>query len=319
MPTRPPSPPSAEDLRAVLVRALEKVPAWRNRIPLHEWEDLVQNAIVRVLEHDGAIAPESCEAWLRRALHHEVLHSLRDAARRRKHAPALQAHLRDAGSPFPPPDAASTSRELLEAVSWLLSQVEPDRREAASQCIRRALGDDAIGLDAIAVELDLERGTLGSQWARSKTDMAAAVRREHARPRGRSKLAALFGTLAALWVWLLDRGRCATAVLVAPSAARRPSDASGRDRGRLLLVAAAGGLLCVTVLSLSAPRRVHPDAGSWNAGGSAGDGREVPEPVLGGEGPRAASSPAALCAGGLKRLEDKWADRRCLLSGIRSR
>lgn len=208
--------PSPAALRAFLAEVRANPEPWRNGIPRHLFADLLHNAFVRVLEHQDEIAPESREAYLRTALLHEKLHSIEREASREAHAPDVEALLRARGSALPPPDATVSRQELREAVVCLLEQVEPDRRAVVGWCLWRALQDDPVTLDELARMLEIERGTLGSQWARGKEDMAAACRREHAKPRGKSKLAALLSTLAAVWLWLGGRGRAWAGALTRP-------------------------------------------------------------------------------------------------------
>lgn len=171
-------------------------------------EDAVQNALLKLLTAQGDLRPQSRRSWLRASLLHEKLHLHEEAATREKHAAEIEAHLREQAALLPLADAGCLLREVLAAVSWLLDQVQhPERRTVASWCIWRSLFAEQVGFDALAEELGIPRGTFATHWDRAKDDMRAALERERAKSRGRSKLAALFAALAAVWFWLVARGR----------------------------------------------------------------------------------------------------------------
>lgn len=198
--------PPPDDITAFIAGVLSHLRRWTKLagVRTSDAEDLLQDALVRLLEHEDDIQPQSRASWLRTALLHERLHFWSDEAVRRKHAAPLAAHLFEQGSQLPSPDAESARRELFEAVGCLLEYVAPRRRAVAGWCIWRILVDDEVGLDVLAQELEIERGTLGSQWDRAKEDMREGLRRERAKRHGRSKAAALFMSFTVVWLWLLE-------------------------------------------------------------------------------------------------------------------
>jgi len=198
-----------EELQAFVNEVLKPSSRWRKLgLPPADADDILQRALVRLLEHRDVIEKGSYPGWFRSVLRHEILTSLRRALCRELLAPSLEAHAhfdaiqRGPSSPFPSPDSQSLLLDVLVAADWLVQQVSPGRRAVAEQCLQRILADGELwGIADIAAGLGLSPGTVGSQWARAKEEMSAALARERHKS-GKSPLAALFGFLAGLWLWL---------------------------------------------------------------------------------------------------------------------
>lgn len=231
-----------DDVGDFIREVLSHLRLWtkRARVPKQDAADLVHNALVRLLEHLETVEPRARASYLRTALHHETLHYWAEEAKRRERAPLVEAHLGERDAPFPAADAETVRRELFEGLASLLEYVAPGRRTVAAWCLWASLLEGEVGLDALAEELGIERGTLGSQWARAKVEIREGLRREGAKRRGRSKAAALFLALALAWLWLVARGRRAAASLAA-ALPRLPSAAGGPCRALVAKVHTAAG------------------------------------------------------------------------------
>lgn len=179
-------------------RALPRPDRWARglRVPLHDAEDIVQDALVALLEEQGS-PPESRLDWLWQTARLRKLRLFRARARAAAYQPRIEAHLRELSAPGREPDGEMERRERLLSVLWILDQVKPARREVAR---RHLLHEES--LEEIAASLDLAIGTVKSRWERAKDDMRAAVERERAKDGNLFKVSAVAALLSAIWLWI---------------------------------------------------------------------------------------------------------------------
>lgn len=127
-------------------------------------------------------------AWFWETARRRRCRLLRSNARARRHEPELLLLGQQQQAPFPSPDAGIERRELERAVEQVLARVKPSRRGVAE--LRLA----GYSESEVAARLNKPVGTVRSMWARAREDAGA-------------HWAALLAALAALWLWLLRRGR----------------------------------------------------------------------------------------------------------------
>lgn len=219
-----------DDLGAFAGEVLRDPRRWSRqlRVPQHDTEDLLHDALVRLVEHAHAIDPAARWSWFSSTLQNRKLGLVRDRARARAHEPALEAHLRAQPPPFPPPDAEIP--DLAAAARWLIEQVHPSRRDVARRHLR-----DMRTLEQIAAETRTPIGTVRSRWERAKQDMRAALHREETKRGRMAWLAALMALLAGLWARLTGPRKGSASA----AGARSESDASTRRRGRAAVLFAS--------------------------------------------------------------------------------
>ncbi len=228
----------AADLGAFAGEVLRDPRKWSRhlRVPEHDAEDLLHDALVLLVEHEAAVAPAARWSWFASTLRHRKLGFARDRARARAHDPALEAHLRAQPPPFPAPDAEIPDRAA--AACWLIEQVSPSRRDVA----RRHLFDLRT-LEEIAAETGTPIGTVRSRWERAKRDMRAALAREEAKRGGNAWLVALVALLSGLWVWLTGSRKQPTVAVGAHSEA----EAATRQRARTVMLFASAAWVLAAV------------------------------------------------------------------------
>jgi RNA polymerase sigma-70 factor (ECF subfamily) len=217
------------DLRPFAEQLVRRPSEWARRLRVSEpdAEDLVQDALVLVLENEHTIEPRARWSWFRAALQHRKLHFLSDQALAKKYESRLEAHLREQGAPFGAPDSGLARQQTLSAMQWLLEQVHTSRREVAvlHLCEDRSL-------EEIAEQSGAPLGTVRSRWERAKDDMRSAIERQRAKHGGKSLLLAVAALLTGLWLWIAGRGRRAD-VACTPVSVRARSRASHSRRDSL--------------------------------------------------------------------------------------
>ncbi|MFO0586061.1 MAG: sigma-70 family RNA polymerase sigma factor [Polyangiaceae bacterium] len=212
----------------------------RLRVPAADAEDLIQDALMLLVENDHEIAPPARWSWFTTTLRNRRMHVGRDRALAREREPLLEAHFRALASPFEPPDAPILDEQRRSAARWLVAQVHASRRAVAVA----HLWEDRT-LEEIAADMKLSLGTVRSRWDRAKEDMRAAIEREQKKQGGFAWLVSIVALLFAAWFWLFGRASEGKAASPASDGAR----ASHRRHTRKLLAVAALPLL----LSMDAP------------------------------------------------------------------
>lgn len=203
-PCRPPH------LLVVLASVLDPKRRPRLRVGVSDAEDILQDTLLLFLEKHESLQPGAWYAWVYSTLRNREREFLKRRALRSKHHPLLAAYLLAHTPQHAEADARLRQQELLSALTWLLDQVAPSRRDVAERYLF-----DAVPLEEIAAETGRPLSTVGSQWRRAKEDMRAAIARE------RSKLdpvfvAVLLAIVTACYLWLADHGRRLAATLAAP-------------------------------------------------------------------------------------------------------
>ncbi|MFO0591867.1 MAG: hypothetical protein U0441_30245 [Polyangiaceae bacterium] len=225
---------ASEDLRVFAGRVLaqRRELSRRLRVPAADAEDLLQDALLLLVEADRKVVPAARWSWFTSTLHLRGMRARRDRQYARNAEPLVMAHLQAQAPPFEAPDAAVLDEQRRAAARWLLAQVHDSRRGVAELYLWQ---DRA--LEEIAADMKLSVGTVRSRWERAKEDMRAAIEREQKKQGGFAWLLPVVALLSAAWFWLLgrreDRGLSCSAS--ARSSHRRPA--------RALLAAAALPLL----------------------------------------------------------------------------
>lgn len=252
-PVRPVSPPSdppsgirpraadPADLHVLAGEILGKPGKWSRRLRVSgpDAEDLLQDALVLLVEHAREIEPRARWNWFSSALQNRRMRLSRDRARAAKIEPLLEGHLRDLPAPFAAPDAEILEEQRRDAARWLVEQVHPSRRRVAEL----HLWEDRM-LEEIAVELSTPLGTIRSRWDRAKGDMRAAIEREQKKQGGLGWLVAIVALLSAAWFWLLGRSEN-RGVGVESTPRESASSARGRRSRRVFACAALPLLLSI--------------------------------------------------------------------------
>ncbi len=214
-PSEPPSgvrrcPCLPPHLLAVLASVLDPKRRPGLRVGVSDTEDILQDTLLLFIEKHEGIQPGAWYAWIYGTLRNRERELLKRRALRSKYHPLLAAYLQAHTPQHAEADAQLRQREILSALTWLLDQVAPSRRDVAERYLL-----DAVSLEEIAAETGRPLSTIGSQWRRAKGDMRAAIARE------RAKLdpvfvAVVLAIVSAWYLWLADHGRRLAAGLAAP-------------------------------------------------------------------------------------------------------
>ena len=145
-------------------------------------DDVIQDAAEALLRTKEPI--DSLPAFFKKTAVNRKLRFLRLEKRARSIEPRLSAEIQQQGSPFPAPDA-ETERRL--AIRRLVKRVDPGRQAVAVRCLTEH------SVAQIAAALRLPKNTVKSQWARAKKDIGSP--------------AVVLALLAAVWVWVVARGK----------------------------------------------------------------------------------------------------------------
>lgn len=197
-------------LLAVLASVLDPQRRPGLRVSVSDTEDILQDSLLLFIEKHDSIQPGAWYAWIYGTLRNRERELLKRRALRSKYHPLLAAYLQAHTPQHAEADARLRQRELLAALTWLLDQVAPSRRDVAERYLF-----DAVPLEEIAAETGRPLSTVGSQWRRAKEDMRAAIARE------RAKLdpvfvAVLLAIVSAWYLWLAEHGRRLAVALAAP-------------------------------------------------------------------------------------------------------
>lgn len=220
-------------------------------------EDILQDALLLFVEKRDSIQPRAWRAWILGTLRNRERELFKKQALWRKYEPLLETHRQDHGPWCAEPDVALRQREILLALIWLRSQVEPSRRDVAERHLF-----DGLSLEAIAEETHAPLGTVRSRWARARKDMRAAIERER-EELDDAFVAVMIALLGAWTLWIVARVRRTTHVVVAtarrrlrrpsgPRAARGRRTARSRTGRRRFAAAVACALLPIAAANHAA-------------------------------------------------------------------
>ncbi|MHC4430050.1 MAG: RNA polymerase sigma factor, partial [Planctomycetota bacterium] len=133
-----------------------------------EAQDVTQEALVRLWQHRGQVAPETAGFWLRRTVHNLCI----DRIRRRQSSPEVEVELKETISPDDRigPERLAESAELGRLIEDALADLSP--RDRAVLILREVQG---LPYSEIARILEVPLGTLKARLHRAREQLRARL------------------------------------------------------------------------------------------------------------------------------------------------